>query len=198
MSQKPSAAERRKKRKERLLKTSQSYEQELSKLVINWANAESWLVNVLAAILRIKREKADVTFYAIGSNRGRADLIHRVALMYLKSNRDLRHLQKLLRSFRAVTKIRNNVCHAEYNPDGSQSAVTHLFSTTYARSDFDGTNYVSVRAIDDGFVNEVRQARRKAVSLCGSFERFVKKKPAVLSGPRATPPQLTKRRKRRL
>jgi hypothetical protein len=160
-----------------------------------WANAESWLIRTLAVILGISPAKADVVFYTITSSRSRVELVQRAAIMFLRKPAQARHLMKLLREFGAVSRLRNQVCHAQYIVDSSGNALTYLLSTNYARSDFDGTNHEQERRIDKGLINEVTQARRKAVSLCGRLKRFVSRKPAVLRQPRDTPLQLRKSRK---
>ena len=147
MKQKLSRADYKKLQKQKLAGNSQNFERELSKLVVNWANCETCLVRVLARILRIHPTKADVLFYAITSTRGRTELVERVGMMYLQNDRDIRHLQKLLRGFQSVTKMRNEVCHAEYGVRGG-NVLTHVITTKYSRSDFDGTNYFEVHNID--------------------------------------------------
>lgn len=94
-------------------------------------------------------------------------LVERAALMCLKQIRDIRHIHKLCREFTSVTKMRNYLCHSQYEIDSTKKAVIGILSTDYQRQDFDGTNHQQFRTIDQGILNEIKQASRRAVSLCG-------------------------------
>src|SRR5262249_43559333 len=77
---------------------------------------------------------------------------------------------------------------SEYTITAHRRAISGLLSTNYQRRDFDGTNHREYRAIDRGFLNEIQQMSRVAVSLCGRLERFQKRHAGhVLKQPRSQP-----------
>ena len=181
------------------IETDKQFLHRLAMLVMMWANAESWLHRVLAVLLRINPSLASLVLTSFTSTRARTELIERAAVMCLPDARRVRHLKRLIADFRSVTKMRNDLCHSQYDLDPTETVLTGLFATNFQRQDFDGTNFGNHRRIDRGFLNEIAQAHRKAVSLCSRFERFVKRAPPfVLEQPRATPLLLLKRRRAKL
>jgi hypothetical protein len=189
---------RRSRTKAELAEIDREFREALSNLVIMWANAESWFHRVLAVILKIDVALANLLYTNTVSTRARVDLVQRCGFMCLAEARLVRHLKKLASDFEAGSRIRNKLCHATYEIHPSREFPTAIIISNFQRSDFDGTNYQEVRAIDRGLINEIWQEYRKAVSLCGRLERFVKTAPKhVLPTPRTTPLQLSKRRKGR-
>ena len=165
-------------------------------LVTMWANAESWLHRALAVLLRTDPHRAALICASFTSTRAKMELVEHMAIMCLPTARRGEHLQKILSEFKAVTTLRNRLCHSPYMLDPSKSIITDIFNRTFQHPNFDGTNFNEHRPIDLGFVNEIRQAHRQAVKLCGKLERFVKNAPrVVLERPRSTPLPLRKNRK---
>lgn len=188
---------------QRLIVLTSEFSTASAKLIQMWANCESWFPHILSILLRTDIERARLVFSTLTSTRARIDLVRRAGIMCLPHNRDIRHLQKLCQEFDHVTKKRNLICHAEYGIGPRQESITDLMSTNYQRSDFNGTNQFEFRRIDRGFVNEITQATKSAMSLCVRLERFKKRHEAhVLVLPRSQPAkyfqtQKSKRKSRR-
>jgi hypothetical protein len=168
---------------------SEEFRDEIGMLIMGWANCETWLIHVLATLLQIEWHRARVIFYAFNSSRARVELIQRLGMIYLRHARDIRHLNKLLKGFKAVTKTRNMVCHSEYALDSRGVVITGIIVTNYDRSDFNGSNVDEKIVLDRNLLNEVRQARKRSWSLGGSFERFADDWHRVQIPPREQPLQ---------
>jgi hypothetical protein len=183
----------RKKSNENIVDMSDRFERVLSKLVIQWANCDTWLMRVMALLFRIDLGRADLIYSSFTSSRARGEMVDRAAIMCLAHARDVKHLQKLLREFKRVTATRNTFCHASYWVGANGNAVVTYQESNYRRDNFDGTNAVEIRPIDGDTINQVRQAWFKARSLSNRFQRFVQTKPArVLELPRDQPLPLHK------
>jgi hypothetical protein len=181
-----------------LIELTHDFSVESANLIQMWANAETWFIHILAMLLRCDLKRADLVFYSFTSTRARVDLIRRAAIMCLQYPRDIRHLFKMCKQFDGITSTRNKICHAEYHIGPGRRTVIGLVSTNYQRSDFDGINHFEYRDIDRGLINELKQARHNAVSLCGRLARFVKNHTAdVLKRPRSQPAPLDKIHKSR-
>jgi hypothetical protein len=181
--------------KDELAQIEREFKDALAALIIQWANCDTWLVRILALLFRIDYDRAHLIYASFTSSRARAELADRAAIMCLQHPRDVRHLQKLLREFKGVTRTRNKFAHAQYT---FTSQVLTYMSWEYFGQHFDGTNAVEERVIDRNTLNELRQADHKAGRLCLRFRRFADTKPAVvLAQPRDTPLPLAKTRKKR-
>ncbi len=145
-------------------------------------------------LLNVHPRVADLVFSSFTSTRARVELVRKASIMCLPHEQHIQHLEKLCNQFDSVSQMRNKLCHAEYMLGPRNLSVIGLLSTNYQRKDFDGTNQYEQRQIDKGFLNEIRQASRAAVSLCHRLERFEKKhKGHVLAQPRSQPVMLRKR-----
>jgi hypothetical protein len=183
---------------QRQLDLDHDFIRRMAGLIMMWANAESWLHRVLAVLLRTDPHRASLICSSFNSTRAKIKLVERMGIMCLPDARRVRHLHKLTAELKAVTKLRNRLCHSEYTLDSSETIVGGILSHNFGGSEFDGTNFNDYRRIDRGFLNEITQAHRKAVSLCSRFERFVKRAPPfVLERPRDTPLPLRKNRKKK-
>jgi hypothetical protein len=185
---------------EKLTTNDTDFRMQLSRLVVTWANCETWFMRLLAVLLRTDVGRADLVYSSMTSTRARTEIVKRLALQCLPDVRQIRHLYKLCNEFKAVTELRNRLCHSQYLFKPSTMTLTEILSTNFQRSDFDGTNEQIVRRIDRGFINEVTQASNKAVSLSGRLERFMKSIDGgvVLELPRDTPVPLDKLQKKKL
>lgn len=184
--------------KEKLTELNVEFHKALADLVVQWANCDTWLVMILALLFRIDDERAALIYASFTSSRARAELADRAAIMYLKHVRDVRHLQKLLREFKAATRTRNRFVHAQYLLGHRNTLINGYVSWEFSGQHFDGTNAYDIRPLDGNVINELKQAERKAGRLCDRFRRFAETKPAVvLVKPRDTPLPLPKTRKKR-
>jgi hypothetical protein len=167
----------------------------LARLVITWANAESHFVHVLRILLRTDEDRARLIFYTVQSTRARLELIQVAALMFLKRRKDVEELNGLCSEFRAVTRKRNLLCHAQYMIHDSLLGITDLLSHEFSLQNFDGVNYLKWRKLDKGLLNEIRQETKRAGSLCDRLQNFVDERPAyVLARQRHKPLPLRKSR----
>jgi hypothetical protein len=185
-------------RKERLTQLNKEFSDALASLIVQWANCDTWLVSILELLFRIDERRAHLIYASFTSSRARAELADRAAIMCLQHPRDVRHLQKLLKEFKATTRTRNRFAHASYHVGFNGMLITSFTSWEFSGSHFDGTNAFDHRELDGNIINEIRQADRKAGRLCARFRRFAATKPAVvLKLPRDTPLPLPKIRKKR-
>jgi len=174
--------------RERLRELSVEFMHEVARLVMAWANCETWLIHILARLLGTSWSDAQLVFNYVTSARARVELVQRAAIMFLPRKRDVLHLNRLLKSFKKVTTTRNMVCHSEYDLDSTRMAFTGMIVLNFGRSDFDGTNHDEYRRVDRNLIHELEQATERAFSLMSSFERFaISKSLHVSAQPRDTP-----------
>ena len=170
----------RKTDKQKALELSEKFEGAFADMAIQWANCDTWLSNVVSLLFRIDLNRAHLIYASFTSSRARAELVDRAAIMCLKRPRDVKHLRRLLREFKAVTRTRNKFCHAQYSLSHGKTVLASYLHWNYSSESFDGVNAFEHRRIDGNVLNEIVQAKRKAFSLCNSFERFVKTKPKLV------------------
>ena len=157
----------RRKTNAEMVALSVEFQEVLSRLVIQWANCDTWLMRVLALLLRLDHGRADLIYSSLNSSRAKAEMADRAAIMCLSHARDVKHLQKLLREFKRVTATRNKFCHAHYIVGANGLAIVGYQEANYRRDNFDGTNAVEARAVDRNTTNEVRQRiKRPAAFRC--------------------------------
>jgi hypothetical protein len=171
-------AKPKKSKSEQLLALSEDFCEQLSFLIISWCNCESWFVRVFTELLKVDSARADLVYYSINSTRARIEMVQNLAILCMKDVRNVRHLLKLCREFKSVTELRNRLSHGEYEIALYRSAVTGIISANYKAGSFDGTNAFVYRKVDKAFINEVKQAGRRASSLSSRLARFV----ALMSG----------------
>jgi hypothetical protein len=158
-----------------------------------WANAENWFVGVCEILLRTERWQAWLVMSSMTSTRARVEFVQRLAIMVLPHARQIRHLNKLCKEFKAVSELRNRLVHSHYTfgntaGSGDVGAVTHLRFVNFHKASFDGTNPFDERDLDWGLINEMRQMARRAAGLTVRLERFCRTNwEAVLELPRDTP-----------
>jgi hypothetical protein len=146
-------------------------------LLTGWAACESNLRHILAELIWTDQEIADLIMYSILSTRGRVDLINRLAITRLGNKRRVRHLQKLLKEFKAVTELRNRLAHAvfEFKASGMAGEIGIVVQGTFVnfiKSNFDGNNAYEEIAIGRDLFNQMRQMTLRARSLAGRFLKF--------------------------
>lgn len=158
-----------------------------------WANAENWFVGVCEILLRTQRWQAWLVMSSMGSTRGRVELVQRLAIMVLPQARQIRHLNKLCKEFKAVSELRNRLVHSHYTfantvGSGEVGAVSQLRFVNFYKSNFDGTNPFDERYVDWGLINEMAQMAKRASSLTIRLSRFCDRHwESVLELPRDTP-----------
>src|SRR6516164_5772134 len=119
-----------------LIEVDRQFREALGKLIIMWANAESWFHRVLAVLLKTDIARAELVYTNTVSTRARVDLVTRCGIMVLKDARRANHLKNLARDFGAVSRLRNKLCHATYEIHPSKIFPTGILFTNFQRSDF--------------------------------------------------------------
>jgi hypothetical protein len=192
---------RRKPTEEELAALDAEFRLYFTDLLTGWATCESNLRLILAELLTTEQNVANLVMYSILSTRGRVDMINRLAIMRLGNRRKVKHLQKLLKEFKAVTELRNRLAHAVFdfkasNMAGEIGVVVGGTFVNFIKSNFDGDNMYEEIAINRDLFNQMRQMTLRARSLAGRFIKFAGYFRGVHIDPLSIPPsQLWKLRK---
>ena len=152
----------------------------IGRLMVQWANCESWFIKLLAALLRSDTYRAEIVFYTLTTAVARRTLLHRLFMIYV-TDPDLRDkIRNLLDRFKTVTDTRNKFAHAEYQ---FQPLPPYIVSTKFS-ADFDGTKWKNQIYINKNLLNEVKQGILNCVNLTYEVVGFVNDvSPAILEKP---------------
>jgi hypothetical protein len=124
----------------------------IGQFLTGWSTVESLFQLLLEIMLGCSRQNAAILFHSVQSARGRTRLLD--ALAYENLNKaDRETLHALLKRFRAPTRLRNELAHAQYNI----SFTTFLIesSSTANMSDYDGGDPVKRTPIDRAWENRI-------------------------------------------
>jgi hypothetical protein len=158
-------------------------------LVMEWGITETLFYGVLEALAgRRDTENATVVWLSNRDNRGRIELITKLAKVQNLGPVAPDEIVTLCKRFRAVTKVRNFFCHATYDASaGGELLGVEGFQLT-DNDDPVGREY---RPLSQGLVNEIVTAIQDAKRLNIDMWRFMPRLKAALGVQHPTlPPEL--------
>jgi DNA integrity scanning protein DisA with diadenylate cyclase activity len=97
----------------------------IGNLVLSWSNNESMFIYVLMVRLEVDEVTAAVVFTTLNTTRARIDLVQRLAAIKLADRAAAQKLEKIVKRFNDLTRIRNEFNHSMYalNEAGE---ITHM------------------------------------------------------------------------
>ena len=86
----------------------------IGNLVLSWSNNESMFIYVLMVLLEVDEVTAAVVFTTLNTTRARIDLVQRLAAIKLADRAAAQKLEKIVKRFNDLTRIRNEFNHSMY------------------------------------------------------------------------------------
>jgi hypothetical protein len=68
----------------------------------------------------------------MGNTRARVEMVERAGTMYLSRDRHAHFLHKLSQDFQSVGRIRNKLCHAQYEISDDELWATAIMATDFS------------------------------------------------------------------
>jgi hypothetical protein len=151
----------------------------IGRLIVQWANCESWLIKLLAVLLKSDIYRAEIIFYAITTSVTRRALLHRLFMVYVGDEKLRAKFSNILDRFKSVTEMRNKFCHAQY-----QFRIPQYMASAKFGADFDGSQWIIKSNLDKNLLNELKQGIINCQNLAKEITAFVDEvSPAVLAKP---------------
>ncbi|MDP3674906.1 MAG: hypothetical protein Q8R44_07405 [Novosphingobium sp.] len=124
----------------------------IGQFIVGWATVESLFISVFEVLLGTSNENASVVFYSIQSNRQKGRLLTALAFDNM-SEAERRALATLLRRFKPITKLRNELAHSSYNQDVKTGLLN--FMTTANMDSYSGGRPTQRIPIDRAWQNRI-------------------------------------------
>jgi hypothetical protein len=96
----------------------------IGQLVFSWSNNESLLIYVLMVLLQTDEPAAATVFSTLNTTRARLDLVSRLGRIKLADREARAALERVVRRFNEINKVRNEFLHAMYAVD-AKGLITH-------------------------------------------------------------------------
>lgn len=136
----------------------------IGQLIVHWANNESLFMRILHSLMGGGDHMKDATtiFHSHKNTMGRLDLIQALGNGKISDELLKEELSRLIRSFRALSRLRNFIAHSTYNY-GSELQIVDALGVVFDNQK--GAFRTEVKRFDLATINEIDNACLNAVTM---------------------------------